>query len=73
MKSKTTILSEKVHASRRTFVKLAAVTGGTIAVTGISAKEFPSRPESPASNEKSSIKGYRVTPHIQSYYDKARF
>jgi hypothetical protein len=72
MKSETIIPFEKVNTNRRTFVKLAAVTAGTIAVTGVSASSPPSGPESPA-GEKPSDKGYRITPHIQSYYDKARF
>lgn len=73
MKRATTIPSKKVNSRRRTFVKLAAVTGGTIAVTGISAKEFLPRPELPASAASPPARGYHLTPHIQSYYDKARF
>lgn len=73
MKSTTITLSDKVNTSRRAFVKLAAVTGGTIAVTGVSAKEPLSGPELPASTAKPSDKGYHLTPHIQTYYDKARF
>ena len=73
MKSATVIPSEKVNTNRRTFVKLAAVTAGTIAVPGVSASPPLSGPEAPACTEKPSDKGYRITPHIQSYYDKARF
>ena len=73
MKSTTTNLFLKVNTSRRTFVKLAAITGGTIALTGISAKKSLSGPAIPASTAKPSDKGYHLTPHIQTYYDKARF
>ena len=73
MKSTSKIPSEKVNASRRTFVKLAAFTGGVIAASGVPAKQSLSGPELPACTAKPSDKGYRVTPHIQTYYDKARF
>lgn len=73
MKSATRIPSEKVNASRRTFVKLAAITGGAIAVSGVSATESLPEPELPVSTVKPSDRGYHLTPHIQNYYEKARF
>lgn len=73
MKRTTTIPSGKVNARRRTFVKLAAVSGGAIVVTGVCAKEFYSVAELPPRTASPSETGYHLTPHIQSYYDKARF
>lgn len=56
--------------SRRDFLRgVAAATGGTVAVavSGASLAE----PDGPKT-EKVQPKGYRLTPHIRTYYDKAR-
>jgi len=58
---------------RRAFLTQLAAVGGataTIAVTGRAAAA-PGIEETPTTAPES--KGYRETPHISTYYDKARF
>jgi len=60
-------------ASRRTFIKTAAIFGGLGALLGIggrsaAAKALPSRPD-PAAR---SGRGYRLTEHVKRYYETAR-
>jgi len=58
---------------RRAFLTQLAAVGGataTMAVAGRAAAA-PGMEETPATAPES--KGYRVTPHISAYYDKARF
>ena len=58
--------------SRRTFLKELAVAGGAAAV--VSAAGTANAAPTPAtSNEKPNAKGYHLTPHINRYYEKARF
>lgn len=63
-----------VQSSRREFLKGAAVVGGaaTLAVVaqGATAAEAP-RVEQAMTPEMP--KGYHLTPHIEQYYEKARF
>lgn len=59
---------------RRAFLKKLAAAGGataTIAVAG-RAVAAPSV-EQAAAPEKPASKGYRLTEHVATYYDKARF
>jgi len=59
-------------SSRRSFLRGLAVMGGATAVAastgaetlapGVDTKKQPDKPQ-----------GYRVTPHVAKYYDKARF
>ena len=59
----------KKENSRRSFLRGLAVMGGATAVAGSASanleegapKAAPARPQ-----------GYRVTPHVAKYYDKAR-
>lgn len=62
---------EAVVTSRRGFLKMVAVTGGTVAVAsavGTAGAVEVEAPEQP--DEKL---GYRKTEHIQDYYAKADF
>jgi len=64
--------SEKL--SRRAFLKSAAVAGGVATVTTLGSQvQASAEDQSPASKEASPDKGYRETPHIRQYYEKARF
>ncbi len=68
MTRKTPIRTE----DRRRFLKELAVAGGTtalIAMTGRAAAAAPD--DEPAAGEPEQ-KGYHVTPHVQTYYRKAR-
>ena len=59
--------------TRRDFLKLAAVTGGAIAVTrlaGGAVAEEVAREETTSAIKK---RGYHLTPHIRQYYEKAQF
>ncbi|KPK60963.1 MAG: hypothetical protein AMJ59_03015 [Gammaproteobacteria bacterium SG8_31] len=58
---------------RRAFLTQLAAVGGataTIAVTGRAVAAPGTEEATPAAPE---AKGYRVTPHVSTYYDKARF
>lgn len=65
--------SEKL--SRRRFLKSAAVAGGAATATALGSQVQASIDEqSPVEKkEKSAFKGYRETPHVREYYEKARF
>lgn len=56
---------------RRQFFKKAAIVGGTAVLTVLGrrtrAATSPGRPEKPRKQ------GYRLTPHIRKYYEKASF
>jgi hypothetical protein len=60
----------KQDNSRRDFLRGLAVVGGVTAVassTGADEVVAPAPKEAPAA-----AKGYRVTPHVAKYYEKAR-
>lgn len=64
--------SEKL--SRRAFLKSAAVAGGAATVTTLGSQvQASAEDQSPAEQQASPTRGYRETPHIRQYYDKARF
>jgi hypothetical protein len=56
--------------SRRGFLKDLAATGGAVAVASVAGPAVAA----PASEEPRPARseGYRVTEHVQTYYDKAR-
>jgi hypothetical protein len=57
--------------NRRKFLRDLAAAGGLVAVAGsagVAATTAVARPSAPASKPA----GYRVTPHVSKYYDKAR-
>jgi nitrous oxide reductase len=57
--------------SRRSFLRGLAVMGGVTAVaTSAGADVTAAAADAPP--EKAASKGYRMTPHIAKYYDKAR-
>lgn len=63
-----------VKSSRREFLKGAAVVGGaaTLAVVAKGAVAKAPSPAEPVATPEAP-KGYHVTPHIEQYYEKARF
>ncbi len=65
--------SRSEREGRRAFLRQLAAVGGataTIAVTGRAAAAPGLEESATAAPE---AKGYRETPHISTYYDKARF
>lgn len=61
-------------SGRRKFLKGVAVAGGAAAVTaGARAAVETETAAAPAQSQASGSRGYRVTPHIAKYYEKARF
>lgn len=63
-----------IAEDRRKFLKLAAVTGGAVAVGGVvQASLAEPEEEKSAAEDETSTKGYHETDHIREYYEKARF
>jgi len=61
---------EVLHGKgRRNFFKNAALLGGAAALA-VLGKRTGARP-SPDLSDKSRSRGYRLTPHIRKYYEKA--
>jgi outer membrane usher protein FimD/PapC len=58
--------------SRRIFLKELAVAGGAAAVVSAMGTA-QAAPTSTAPEVKANAKGYHLTPHINQYYQKARF
>ncbi len=65
--------SQRPVSDRRTLFKWAAVTFGTIAVSGVSSNVNVPGSEAKESSIKPRKKAYHVTPHINTYSEKARF
>jgi nitrous oxide reductase len=57
--------------SRRGFLRSLAVMGGTAAVVASASADL-AEPTARAAPDKGKPAGYRVTPHVAKYYDKAR-
>ena len=57
---------------RRGFLKGLAAAGGLVAAAG-AADAATEKVAEGAASEASSRPGYRVTPHVAKYYEKARF
>jgi len=57
------------RTERRNFFKNAALLGGA-AVLAVMGKRAGAKP-SPDLSDKSRSRGYRLTPHIRKYYEKA--
>lgn len=55
--------------SRREFLKEMVAASGATAVAAVSGTAMA---ESPLPAAKPADKGYRLTPHVRTYYDKAR-
>jgi nitrous oxide reductase len=64
-----------VSTNRRGFLKGAAIVGGAAAVSTLSQGVTADTQivEKPANAADDEPKGYRMTPHIREYYEKARF
>ena len=60
----------KQDNSRRSFLRGLAVMGGVTAVAASTGADVVESAPQPARSAKP--KGYRVTPHVAKYYDKAR-
>lgn len=62
------------RSSRREFLQGAVLAGGaaTVAASAGAALLEPS-PPAPAEAATAPAQGYRLTPHIRQYYEKARF
>ena len=60
--------------SRREFIKTMAAAGGAAAAVTVAGKAVANEPVEIETKTKSDPKGkqYRVTPHISTYYKKAR-
>lgn len=59
-------------SNRRKFLRDLAAAGGLAAVAG-SASSVAAEPASTPGPQAKPSTGYRVTPHVSKYYDKARF
>jgi len=57
--------------SRRGFLRSLAVMGGTAAVVASASADI-AEPAARAAPAEGKPTGYRVTPHVAKYYDKAR-
>jgi hypothetical protein len=56
---------------RRNFLKKLAVAGGATAAVAVTGRAAVSGPESGDAPAESKQSGYRETPHIRTYYQKA--
>jgi hypothetical protein len=60
-------------ADRRSFLKGLAAAGGLVAAAGASQAASTAAQTTPRAEQAGQRPGYRVTPHVAKYYDKARF
>lgn len=67
--------SKSENLSRRGFLKNAAVAGGAATVSALTppVQAGVERQLRTEAKEASPSKGYRETPHVREYYEKARF
>ncbi len=73
-------MSRQIHTAteacgRRDFLRLAVVTGGAVmAVGGVAGTALAADDEAPEAEPPSpGQRGYRVSEHVKTYYEKARF
>ncbi|ADE14754.1 conserved hypothetical protein [Nitrosococcus halophilus Nc 4] len=64
---------EVVPKKRRQFLKSLALIAGAAAMATTAKGKLTMMPEEKRAHHESQPKGYHVTPHIQKYYQKARF
>lgn len=57
--------------NRREFLKGLATVGGATALAAVTGSAVAAEPAAKPA-DKPQAEGYRVTPHIRAYYDKAR-
>jgi nitrous oxide reductase len=68
--------SSRDGAARRTFLKAVAIAGGAVTVVAAGARVVAAdaaTAQTPAPQQRPAARGYHVTPHIRTYYDKAGF
>jgi hypothetical protein len=68
--------NKSVHAGRREFLKgMAAIGGGAAVAVAAGGAVADTQRSSKLESEAGSLQpeGYKLTPHIQRYYEKARF
>jgi hypothetical protein len=63
-------MKKQFSRSRRSFFKKLALLGGTAALTGFADRRFGIGKNGPKANATAG-KGYRMTPHIKTYYRTA--
>ena len=61
----------ELSASRRTFMASAAILSGFAALFGM-VKRAPTRAKEPMPEQERVDEGYRLTEHVQKYYETAR-
>lgn len=66
---------ETVRPSRRTFLKGVVAAGGTASALAAGTAAVAEVEQAPAAENTAQTRatGYRLTPHIAKYYQKARF
>jgi nitrous oxide reductase len=62
----------ETRTQRRKFLRTLAAAGGLAVVAGSGGSVASAAPTAEATQAKPRSKGYRVTPHVSKYYDKAR-
>jgi nitrous oxide reductase len=67
--------SEERQTGRRTFLKTVALLGASAALLAVrkGVGASPSTTRKPARHSLVRTQGYRLTPHINKYYERARF
>jgi hypothetical protein len=60
------------EASRRTFMKWAAMLGGLGALLGMGRRAVSPKPAEPEAEQEQPHQGYRLTEHVKKYYETAR-
>ncbi len=63
-------MKKQFSKSRRSFFKKLALLGGSAVLTGLAGRRFDVGKNEPKTTAEAG-KGYRMTPHIQTYYRTA--
>jgi hypothetical protein len=63
-------MKKQISRSRRSFFKKLALLGGSAALAGLSGRRFDTGKRGPQAAAEAS-RGYRLTPHIKTYYRTA--
>ena len=67
---------QSIEKTRRRFLRSAAAAGGAAAVAtaaaGVSETVAPAEPRADTAHDRTDRQGYRVTPHVKTYYRLAR-
>ncbi len=64
-----------IRTGRRQFLKGVMAVGGTTVLVAVGAEAVSQAPQADEAGENEAAKkrGYHLTPHIETYYQKARF